>query len=149
MTREFVPEEIAIALREIGFDERCMSADWYADGKICIEYPEEGVTNTEHDKLTKDCNDDAAETGEDKIEDGATVPLYQQAFRWFREKHGMLCSIEFVEPEYGGEYGYKLYYKPGHLHIDHWGKGYKTYEEAELECLKQLIKIVTKEWLKK
>ena len=69
MTREFVPEGIAIALREIGFDERCMSADWYADGKICIEYPEEGVTNTEHDKLTKDCNDDAAETGEDPIDD--------------------------------------------------------------------------------
>ncbi len=53
----------------------------------------------------------------------------------------MLGCIEFVEPEYGGDYGYKLYYKPGHLHIDHWNKGFKTYEEAEQACLDKLIEI--------
>jgi len=73
------------------------------------------------------------------------VPLYQQAFRWFREEHGMLSCIEFVEPEYGGDYGYKLYYKPGHLYIDHWNKGFKSYEEAESACIDKLIEIVKSE----
>jgi len=70
------------------------------------------------------------------------VPLYQQAFRWFRKKHGMLSCIEFVIPEDGGDYGYKLYYKPGHLYIDHWNKGFKSYEEAENACIDKLIEIV-------
>jgi hypothetical protein len=140
MTREFVPEGIAIALREIGFDERCMSADWYADGKICIEYPEEGVTNTEHDKLTKECNDDAAETGEDKIEDGATVPLYQQAFRWFREKHDLYARVGLWFSDIEDKaFDYDIV---SHDNLSREAEGFKTYEEAELECLKQLIKIV-------
>jgi hypothetical protein len=137
MTREFVPEGIAIALREIGFDERCMSADWYADGKICIEYPEEGVTNTEHDKLTKECNDDAAETGEDKIEDGATVPLYQQAFRWFREKYKLNSSILLV----ANGYGFYVHKDRNYTNNGESYGVYITYKEAEQACLDKLIKI--------
>lgn len=141
MNKEFLTEKQALALKELGFNEPCMASDYYADGKILIEYTDEGITNKELDELTEECNEDAAENGDDPIPYNAAIPLYQQAFRWFREKHGMLGCIEFVEPEYGGDYGYKLYYKPGHLYIDHWNKGFNTYEEAEQACLDKLIEI--------
>jgi hypothetical protein len=107
MEKEFIPYELALRMKQLGFDETCMAS--------------RDMSNTEG--LIQ-------------------VPTYSQAFRWFREEHGMLSCIEFVEPEYGGDYGYKLYYKPGHLHIDHWNKGFKSYEEAELACLEKLIKVV-------
>jgi hypothetical protein len=117
MNKEFVTYEQALALKELGFDEPCFA--YYKDMK--------GEKVLLYDSMDFDgeCN----------------APLYQQAFKFFREKHGMLGCIEFVEPEYGGDYGYKLYYKPGHLYIDHWNKGFKTYEEAEQACLDKLIEI--------
>ena len=58
------------------------------------------------------------------------APLYQQAFRFFREKYKSNFIIGF-----GNDGGY---YRIGNL----FSKWYKTYEEAELECLKKLIEII-------
>jgi len=117
MNKEFVTYEQALALKELGFDESCMV--YYNKSK-----------KLHFDKYTTSTWSSTC-----------VAPLKQQAFRFFREKHGMLGCIEFVEPEYGGDYGYKLYYKPGHLYIDHWNKGFKTYEEAKHACLDKLIEI--------
>jgi hypothetical protein len=71
------------------------------------------------------------------------APLYQQAFRWFREKYS---NIEFSLPlkkqkDLGVFWGGFI-----QTENDNFGKSYgsnfKTYEEAELECLKKLIEIV-------
>ena len=112
MNKEFVKYKQALALKELGFDEPCFG--YYDEGgNLYIEILE----------ILK-------------------APLYQQAFRWFREKHGHAGFIELIEPEYGGDYGYAIYYKLNHLSVDHWNKGFKTYEEAELACLEKLIEIV-------
>jgi hypothetical protein len=78
-----------------------------------------------------------------------SAPLYQQAFRWFREKYDLhvffpmlganLISFEIksfgnkngncVQNVYDGIVYDNLYYQP---------------EEAELECLKKLIEICKK-----
>jgi len=128
MEKEFIPYEQALALKELGFDEPCFGYyyHYYFKDKIYFE-------GSRYD-VSSDCHNLAL----------VKAPLYQQAFRWFREKQGMLVCIEFVEPEYGGDYGYKMYYKPGHLHIDHWNKGFQTYEEAEQACLDKLIEIVNR-----
>jgi hypothetical protein len=124
MEEEFVPHEEALALKKLGFDEPCFA---YYDMAQEFNFP--GCTMHNRNFINVKAT---------------MTPLYQQAFRWFREKYGMLVSVEFVEPEYGGDYGYKLYYKPGYLYIDHWSKGFKTYEEAELACLRKLIELVKK-----
>jgi len=68
------------------------------------------------------------------------LPLYQQTFRWFREKYNYCYFIR------GNNYdGYyydidnlgMLRYK---IEIDN-RLTWKTYEEAELECLKKLIEL--------
>ena len=57
-----------------------------------------------------------------------SAPLYQQAFKWLWNKTGKyIIPIQKNDKEW--------------LAI---GIVYKTYEEAELECLKKLIKIVKK-----
>ena len=81
MNKEFVPYKEAIALKELGFNEPCIT--WYFDTRVDIKlYPEsqpgsglslKGFKNS-HKKIgITDC----------------TAPLYQQAFRWFREEYGL------------------------------------------------------------
>jgi hypothetical protein len=77
-----------------------------------------------------------------------TLPLYQQTFKFFRDKYKLEASIQRMPPEvYGKGKGdiknYLVYIWAENLnprgqttlHFD-------TYEEAELECLKKLIEIV-------
>lgn len=67
---------------------------------------------------------------------GDDIPsiLYQQAFRWFREKYKLLGLPK--------PYGYEIQYN---AELHYWGtiieKEANTYEEAELACLKKLIEI--------
>jgi hypothetical protein len=64
--------------------------------------------------------------------------LYQQAFRWFREKHNLKSCIMFrTSMEDNKEY-YDWLIKEQDIVYRH----FNTYEEAELACLKKLIDIV-------
>ena len=101
MEKEFIPYEQALALKELGFDELCLKS-----------YGIDGLLNQNDSSLY------------------LSAPLYQQAFRFFREKYKSNFIIGF-----GNDGGY---YRIGNL----FSKWYKTYEEAELECLKKLIEIV-------
>ena len=65
--------------------------------------------------------------------------LYQQAFRWFREKYQLYSWVK-VEYEYGGQ-SYGIYIT-GERQSDIANGPFNTYEEAELACLKKLIEIV-------
>lgn len=69
------------------------------------------------------------------------APLYSQAFRWFREKHNLDKTIDsWTEQPMIDEIWDKAYqyYINGEAHHPY----FKTYEDAELECLKKLIEIV-------
>jgi len=122
MTREFVPYEEALALKELGFDEPCLG--YYSalnEGRLC-RYEQ---LEFEYCKNT--------------LQPLVTAPLYQQAFRWFREKHDLQHScIMFPNGKYG--IGIATSKATHNLHV--YDPIYNTYEEAELKCLKQLIKIV-------
>ena len=71
------------------------------------------------------------------------APTFSQAFRWFREKYNIECyvncywnEVDSSKRDYYANYNYgsDIFYS---INI-----GFKTYEEAELECLKKLIEIV-------
>jgi len=115
MEREFVSYEIALALKELGFDEPCFKV---YDNMGFLQ--EESVMNT--CEIECDC-----------ILERYLAPLYQQAFRWFREKHGIFSSIWCFETEqkFFIEFGFGIH------KFEVINK-----EEAELECLKKLIEIV-------
>ena len=68
--------------------------------------------------------------------------LYQQAFRWFREKHNIDISINTVYSKYNEttskKYGGVIDNESVFTNVGF----YDTYEEAELACLKKLIEII-------
>jgi hypothetical protein len=81
------------------------------------------------------------------------APLYQQAFRWFREKHklngettylpnigmyGIIASDMTVKPK---DLSKSENLKRGSKVTDNYAQ-YPTREEAELACLQKLIEIV-------
>lgn len=77
-----------------------------------------------------------------------TAPTVAQAFRWFREKHMLHGEVMLVNGNIYTWECYKITDKKqigvdrmtAHLSLD--SNSFNTYEEAELACLKELIKIV-------
>jgi len=116
MKNEFIPYEQALALKELGFDEQCFSF-YNANGEL---YESEGYYRYS-DNVHKD---------------EVIAPLYQQAFRWFREKYGLCLVIKPIDDK-KLDLGYNLL-KNGLIINAHL-----TYEKAELACLKKLIELST------
>jgi hypothetical protein len=123
MNKEFVPYEQALALKELGFDEPCF-----------------GLWNLNKGKHEIDIIGVCRYSIEFKYRE-VIAPLYQQAFRWFREKHRLHSNIGF-DSWHTNEYMIEIV-KEGDIgfHYDD-PTLYKTYEEAELACLNKLIEIV-------
>jgi hypothetical protein len=74
------------------------------------------------------------------------APLYQQVFRWFREKHGLYHFIG-LDVLNGNSLDAinKFAFKTAifNTKMDGYDAGnYKSYEEAEIACLKKLIEII-------
>ena len=116
MNKEFLKYEEALALKELGFDEPCLGIH-YNEGlnpffMVASQYGEHGAT----------------------ANGGILAPLYQQAFRWFREKH-RISPVITCYSELGNAWKY-------HIPNEGGEQGFYTYEEAELHCLKKLIEIV-------
>lgn len=135
MEKEFIPYEQALALKGLGFDESCL---------YCY-FPNPNYRMGEKFDLvetTRMLPSQIKNIGE-LIKDGSfdntiLAPLYQQAFRWFREKYELSHSIEshFTDEWF---YFYKI---EGKYRRYNEIQDFNTYEEAELECLKKLIEIV-------
>jgi hypothetical protein len=114
MSKDFIPYQEALELKELGFDEPCFGKyDVYGvfDHKLFYH---------NHDVETEYV--------------GCSAPLYQQAFRWFREKYQLHSYIEGAYPWFRFYINSEDNRWEGHKHLSH--------EEAELECLKKLIQIV-------
>jgi hypothetical protein len=132
MTREFVPYEESLALKQLDFDEPCFR--WY---------DERWGDDLQQDKFNT--NKDLFMTDLD-----CSAPLYQQAFRWFREKHniqGYIYSstvrgnVEKTKQFTGYIWNINGIDIP-FLSTDARDELHDTYEEAELACLNKLIEIV-------
>ena len=122
MKKEFIPYEQALALKELGFDEPCLT--WWNKKEFVYPYWEREFGYNYESGIAKDC---------------VLSPLYQQAFRWFREKynlHYIVCKNIQIDG-----YGYREVIQIPYMEEDEKTM-FKTYEEAELECLKKLIEIV-------
>lgn len=141
MSKEFIPYEEALALKDLGFDEDCLGTYYEEDKSFYmngVSYSNSYFTKaqeviTEHPLIT--------------------TPLYQQAFRWFREKYSIDKTII---TRYHYKTGIKSY-RVGIVFINDENKidslfikdenkvsfiEHKTYEEAELACLRKLIELI-------
>ena len=68
------------------------------------------------------------------------VPLYQQVFGWFREKHDLYVDL-FVDDD--KTFGFMISYFTGESRVDKPIKrGFSTYKEAELASIDMLLETV-------
>lgn len=110
MEKEFIPYEQALALKELGFDEPCFGAH-HNENNLDL-----WSEDFDYSYVVK-------------------APLYQQVFRWFREKY---VFYVIIQPSLNNDFTCVIWTSKAQYHIG----VFKTYEEAELECLKKLIEIV-------
>jgi hypothetical protein len=110
MDREFIPYELALELKQLGFDEPCLK--FYTEGILWLD---SHLWDIKKDVL---------------------APTYSQAFRWFREEHNLFGQVNihtyFIYNISNGDF--KM--------VKKYDKLFDTYEEAELECLIAMIKLV-------
>ena len=114
--KDFVPHKESLQLEELGFDEYCFGA-----------FTSDGVFKRD----TSDWNKNSLKMINEATDADLKVlaPLYQQAFRFFRAHY----------PDLNFGVG-KIYNHKYHYHINLEWRFYKgSYEEAELELLKELI----------
>jgi len=127
INNEFIPYEQALALKELGFDEPCFGRYYYKESYPMLN-PNSGETELvfEFGQYIK------------QTEITILVPLYQQAFRWFREKYGLSGNIDCCDKlcEWN--------IKSSKLDKSIFSNKIQSYEEAELECLKKIIELCKK-----
>ena len=126
MEKEFVPYEPALELKELGFNEPCIMQWTYAPELIFC------TSTWAHPKL-KTNKESYSDSGGDCI----SAPTFSQAFRWFREKRQL---PSWVYTSNNQKYWYSVL-KDGSMIVADY-KPFKSYEEAELACLRKLIEIV-------
>ena len=130
MNKDFTPPAESLELKKLGFDKPCF-ATYDEDRNFELQ--------------------DFLQTYETFPSHIVAAPTFSQAFRWFREKYNWQHSIDPTADQHSRQLGYNYWiwnYKTGEEHhtmpknrpTGDWE--YKTYEEAELECLKKLIEII-------
>jgi len=128
MENEFVPYELAVKLKQLGFDEKCFGN--YTELELKDYKGGIGV------KITKStCLSTINGVRNYNQEGQVSSPTFSQAFRWFREK-GFLIDFSSHNKD-----AHDFYFK--------WSENksilsdtYDTYEETELACLSKLIEII-------
>ena len=119
--KELIPYTESLILKELGFSISCYER--YHNGELEVDYGNWNGHSIEHI---------------------VSAPLYQQAFRWFREKYNLFGCIDlqvctpthwFIRIDNMIENDYVYHSEDENLR-------YKTHEEAQLECLRKLIEIV-------
>lgn len=127
MEKEFVSYEIALALKELGFDEPCFTYYYDISGEL-----RKNISVDIHNGWTYFPN----------LKLITLAPTFSQAFRFFRERHGLYGLYTM------GDYENNFYWQI--WRNDYITKTYITasnyvfekYEEAEQACLLKLIEIV-------
>jgi len=114
MKNEFIPYDLAVEMKELGFNESCFAfSDVINKANVLRHY--KGVVNSSLEPTE------------------VAFPLFQQAFRWFRDNHNIMSWVyKFEKYQYNVNLGFGISVF----------KDFYTYEEAEIECLKKLIEIV-------
>ena len=131
----FCPYDLALELKDLGFNEGVL-AQYRVDGYLCW--------GKDDCSLGSDISDEDYKNN-CFPEFGCRAALWQQAFRFFREKYMLSGEI----------YIFKNFWNFDIEDINNSIQlytsditSYSTYEEAELECLKKLIEIVKKQNVK-
>ena len=122
-----VPIDIAKELKEIGFNEPCNHYVRISNDDIKLKINHSSIGLVILKRNSEYLNDDIASF--------VTIPTWTDVFAWFRAR-GLHHTIRYI-------LAHKLYFYAINetYYLKNKGSGiYDTYEEAQKECVKALIK---------
>lgn len=128
LEKEFVPYELALRMKELGFDEPCLG--YYSNGELV--YSSHANNTMQRFRYS--------------------APTWQSAFDWFGDKYQLYASIVTDHTSYP-KYAYEIARfvgNPKDLTEKEWywddmilsPNLYRTKEEARMQCLAKLLPIV-------
>lgn len=129
MQKEFVPYDLALKLKELGFDEACLASS--SPNYECYIPSKGGIYKNSKDFKNSDY--------------AIACPTFGQAFKFFRDKYKLFYHIMSIDPAREDVYWKYIIFGKTPNRRDVRVQAFSSYEKAELECLKQLIKIVKDE----
>ena len=116
MEKEFVPYVLSKQIKQLGFNEECFG--YYVDVEVANPFLViNRISNTQGGYFT-------------------LAPLWQQAFGWFREKYELNFYIWKKQDLF------RIVLQRPFENSYFFNDEFKSYEVAELECLKKLIEII-------
>lgn len=154
MKKQFVTYEIALALKELGFNERCFSK-WSKDWKkqsyslypilatMGLNSPYKKESNGYDQKEVNDggytftgYKNNSLDHGEEVI----AAPLWQQAIDWFIEEYNLLITITSQSQE-----SWQWHIQFPHDSLNKmWEEDFYTYKEAREQAILKAIELCKK-----
>ena len=129
---EFIPYTQALELKQLGFNEPCWA--WYnipdEDVRYCYSEGRSPITNIQEEW-------DAKIDG--KPVENIGLPTFSQAFKFIREKYNLIGLVEGGYDNGKNIFTYVIWEGFKDIITDDY---FETLEEAELNCLNELIKMV-------
>jgi hypothetical protein len=126
MEKEFVPHEQALALKELGFDQKTFGHCFTNTGEFQFRHMQyDYCFNTDAHKNTF-------------WEELISAPTFSQSFKFFREKYNLIGLLEGGYDNGKNIFTYVIWDDFKDNSVDIY---YETYEQAEFELLKKLIEI--------
>ena len=116
MKNQFVPYDIALKLKELGFNDKCF--DFYDDNKELFYH---------HD-------DDKFHLGE-----GVKAPLYQQTFQFLRDNFNFSGNIDCCDNLSTWNI------KSSKLDKGIYSNKIQSYNDAQIDCIQEIIKLIENE----
>ena len=126
MKEQFIPYELAIELRNLGFDDYVFAFYWTDTKQLILDSPDYlGKHNGVH----------------------LQAPLWQQSFDYFRIKYKYSGEVYYFESADFGKWHFDIepLTSDGERYTISEIEGFKTYEEARQVCLEKLIETVKNE----
>mgnify|MGYP006321721599 FL=1 len=121
MEKEFVPYELAVKMKELGFDKDCFKVK---------------VLGKEQYDYTQSDYADFPEQREKEV----LIPLWQQAFDWFRETKNLFSIVNWYRVNGNPNREFLFYIDVFEVGSETKNK-FETYELARTACLEKLIEI--------
>ena len=121
MEKEFVPYELAVKMKELGFDKDCFKVK---------------VLGKEQYDYTQSDYADFPEQREKEV----LIPLWQQAFDWFRETKNLFSIVNWYRVNGNPNREFLFYIDVFEVGSETKNK-FETYELARIACLEKLIEI--------
>jgi hypothetical protein len=120
MTNEFVPMDLALKLKALGFKERVLT--YYEDGKPKLHTTIEGW---DFNSSFLNC---------------VSRPIYSQAFDWFRQNYPYRFYV--LPCSQHEKYLFEITLPSSIFYTSSEDEAYNTYKEARQHCLEKLIEII-------